>query len=58
MLQDNEEWGLKHIYWNFGALKDILLQESNHIQNSNHFVKWSSHQQLKYHRYVTVDIAH
>ena len=27
MLQDNEEWGLKHIYWNFWALKDILLLE-------------------------------
>ena len=31
MLQDNEEWELKHIYWNFWALKDILLQEAQSI---------------------------
>ena len=35
MLQDNEEWGLKHIYWNLWALKDILLQEAQSYTKSN-----------------------
>ena len=39
MLQDNEEWELKHIYWNFWALKDILLQEAQSYTEFKSFCK-------------------
>ena len=39
MLQDNEEWELKHIYWEFLALKDILLQEAQSYTEFKSFCK-------------------
>ena len=40
MLQDNEEWELKYIYiLEFGALKDILLQEAQSYREFKSFCK-------------------
>ena len=39
MLQVNEEWGLNHIYLNFGALKDILFQEAQSYTEFKSFCK-------------------
>ena len=47
-LEDAEEWGLKHIFWNFRALKVILLQEAQSYTEFKSFCKKEHHQHFTF----------